>query len=46
MLRSDVRNAVFAYCCVIVEPPRPFPKVKTLEIIAWPIPVTLKARFE
>ena len=46
MLRSDERNAVFAYCCVIVDPPRPFPKVKTLEIIAWPIPVILNARSE
>ena len=46
MLRSEVRNAVFAYCCVIVEPPRPFPSVKIFETIACPIPVILNARSE
>ena len=41
------KNAVLAYCWVIVDPPSPFnePDLRLL-IIARPIPVTLNALFE
>ena len=44
MVRSGVKKAVFAYCCVIVEPPWPFksPDFKLLKS-ARAIPIGLTA---
>ena len=45
MSRLGVKKAVFAYCCVIVDPPCNDPPRK-LFMAARTIPVILKARLE